>query len=580
MALNPVELGYEYFPDPTKGSPVYFGSIYVGEPDLDPQIPANQKTIQYRQEDGTLVPATQPVATSAGGVPLYNGSPVQIIVDGTYSIKVLNSSGSQVYYRADSSDNDAPLRAIVTPFDTLTELRANTDGTLEQASLAGHTTKGDGGGGDFWFDTSDTSTADDNGINIVDAQSPRTGTWKRIYSGAINVKWFRAVGDDTANDTAALKAVIAYIKAASGGGLFLPKGTYQINDELLVDFSSISIYGEDRGSCIIKNTAVTPAMRLDGADYITDISLKDFTILGDSDPSAHTGTTGHGLVLNKISNGSHFENLDVRQNDRGLSSTDSFTCNFINCRFQHNRSEGAYTATASNNFTFTGCQSNFNGLSGIRLGGSSNSLVDCNAEGNEQDQIILTGRNAALMGGYLERPARSPYAMIRIDGCVGWSIGGSVYVNDEGGEAGPGDIYGVYITGSSSNGSIEFGNNFRNTTGDVIAVYIDSGLDNVFHLIGTDSVTNNSAASNRVITYDGLAEMDGGVGSVADGDTISHALGQIPDVIQITSLGSSPRFVSVKARTTTNFTVGLWDSAGSAVVSAESVTWSAMRLTN
>ena len=225
MALNAAILGYEYFPDPTKGRPVYFGSVYVGVVDLDPQIPANQLTIQYRQEDGTLVPATQPVLTGAGGIPLYNGSPVQIIVDGAYSMKVLNSSGAQVYYRADSTDNEPDA---INPLDILSDLRANTDNSINRVSLAGHTTKGDGGGGEFWLDTSDTTTADADGVNIIDAVAPRIGTWKRIYSGAVNALWFGLQGGAN-DDTAAVQAWLDTPYKSLAGA----PGTYKITSTLI-----------------------------------------------------------------------------------------------------------------------------------------------------------------------------------------------------------------------------------------------------------------------------------------------------------------------------------------------------------
>ena len=102
MAL--VELPYKYYPLFASGKPVFNGSIYVGEPFLDPEIPANQKTVTLIQEDGSTVATAQPISTSAGGVPTYNGSPVQLEVDGDYSLKVLNSQGSQVYYAANIED--------------------------------------------------------------------------------------------------------------------------------------------------------------------------------------------------------------------------------------------------------------------------------------------------------------------------------------------------------------------------------------------------------------------------------------------------------------------------------------------
>jgi hypothetical protein len=93
-----VRLGPEYFPETSRGRPIALGSIYVGQPDLDPEIVGNQKTLSVQQEDGTIVAVTQPIYTNAGGVPVYSGSPVTLLVEGTYSLKVLDSSDAQVYY--------------------------------------------------------------------------------------------------------------------------------------------------------------------------------------------------------------------------------------------------------------------------------------------------------------------------------------------------------------------------------------------------------------------------------------------------------------------------------------------------
>ena len=87
-----------YIPDPTKGRPLFNGQIFVGEPDTDPQVVINQKQLNVIEEDGNIVPVTQPFLLSAGGVPVYNGNPVRLDVDGNYSIKILNKLGTQVYY--------------------------------------------------------------------------------------------------------------------------------------------------------------------------------------------------------------------------------------------------------------------------------------------------------------------------------------------------------------------------------------------------------------------------------------------------------------------------------------------------
>ena len=87
-----------YIPDPGKGRPLFNGQIYVGQPDLDPTVVINQKQLNVIEENGTVVPVAQPFVLSAGGVPVYNGKPVRLDVDGNYSIKILSKLGAQVYY--------------------------------------------------------------------------------------------------------------------------------------------------------------------------------------------------------------------------------------------------------------------------------------------------------------------------------------------------------------------------------------------------------------------------------------------------------------------------------------------------
>jgi len=98
FAYNVVKLSPEYFPNTSIGRALSSAYIYVGEPDLDPTVVANQKTLSVQQEDGTIVAVAQPIRTGAGGVPLYLGSPVTLLVDGDYSLTVLDSNESQIYY--------------------------------------------------------------------------------------------------------------------------------------------------------------------------------------------------------------------------------------------------------------------------------------------------------------------------------------------------------------------------------------------------------------------------------------------------------------------------------------------------
>ncbi len=95
---NAVIAPYIYFPDPIRGRPIANGYIYVGKPDTDPEVTANQIKVKAVQETGLTVPIAQPIRTGAGGVPMLNGSPVQLTTEGEYSIKVLDSMRAQIYY--------------------------------------------------------------------------------------------------------------------------------------------------------------------------------------------------------------------------------------------------------------------------------------------------------------------------------------------------------------------------------------------------------------------------------------------------------------------------------------------------
>ena len=103
MAYTKVDLGPAYFPQSIIGRPISNAQIYVGNPDTDPEVAGNQKILYVQEEDGTIIAVAQPIRTSAGGVPLYNDSPVVLLVNGNYSLKVLSSLGVQIYYNPSES---------------------------------------------------------------------------------------------------------------------------------------------------------------------------------------------------------------------------------------------------------------------------------------------------------------------------------------------------------------------------------------------------------------------------------------------------------------------------------------------
>lgn len=103
------------------------------------------------------------------------------------------------------------VRLTVKSVDDVSALRATEpfyDG--QQIELLGHTTAGIGGGV-FYYDAADTTTADDNGVTIVTAGGKR---WKRRFSGSARVTFFGVESGDSAN------SAISAIKAI-GAGIFI-----------------------------------------------------------------------------------------------------------------------------------------------------------------------------------------------------------------------------------------------------------------------------------------------------------------------------------------------------------------------
>lgn len=257
--MNRVVLGPEYFPNPTAGRPVSGAQIYVGEPDTDPEILANQKTVSVLKEDGLTVSVSQPVECGAGGVPLYNGSPVSLLVDGSYSIKVLDASGTQIYYVPKSTfieDGSALLLA------DLKGITGTTDGSWRETT--GRTSYSDGGGGTWAWDSSDLSsevTSDTlSGIYAAPTSDPTgaSGAWVRQYEGVVNVKWFGATGNGTTNDTAAINAALAYAETFTyKPTVSFPNGEY-LYDGGGVLGTGVVVLGESRKASKILSALASP----------------------------------------------------------------------------------------------------------------------------------------------------------------------------------------------------------------------------------------------------------------------------------------------------------------------------------
>jgi hypothetical protein len=113
----------------------------------------------------------------------------------------------------------------ISVFNTYSDLVAATPSAGDTALLLGYNAKGDGGGGEFYWDSASTATP--HGSIIVQPGGGGTGRWFRVLGqdGPINVKWFGAAGDGSTPDQTAIDAAIAYC-VANNRTLEFPDGTY------------------------------------------------------------------------------------------------------------------------------------------------------------------------------------------------------------------------------------------------------------------------------------------------------------------------------------------------------------------
>ena len=105
-----------------------------------------------------------------------------------------------------------------------------------------------GMGGAFALDKTDVVTVDDGGITIVDADG---GRWKRIYSGAIYVKWYGAKGDGVTVDSTSIKnciqavidkasAILGTVVRSSPSIIFDP-GVYLVGDNTFGSYTETDV---------------------------------------------------------------------------------------------------------------------------------------------------------------------------------------------------------------------------------------------------------------------------------------------------------------------------------------------------
>lgn len=178
----------------------------------------------YSDQAGTI-PNTNPVVLNARGEAtiFWGSSAYKVVLKDASDVEIWTQDNLQASTGvADLASTSATKGAALVGFDggtladyiknksaqvvnSISALKAIDKTKFTRALTTGYYAAGDGGHGAYWFDSTDTTSADNGGTIIVATDS---GRWKLIHHGVVSVLQFGAKGDGTTDDTTSIQAAI------------------------------------------------------------------------------------------------------------------------------------------------------------------------------------------------------------------------------------------------------------------------------------------------------------------------------------------------------------------------------------
>jgi hypothetical protein len=332
-------------------------------------------------------------------------------------------TASQVSYQKNgNTDVDGALDNVYETLatltvDTIADLLNVAPSTSTVVNVLNYHSGIEGGGGVFYWDAT-RDCGEHNGGTIIasTAQFPPdwlvgnqqlwfapmvgTGCWIRQYDGAVNVKWFGAIGDGVSDDTLAIQKVLDTAWRSVGLTIDLgsKENTYLLTSKLYFYNAYKAGVSSDRGFKLVGNNAVLKATH---SDVVLDIQgafkcvLDGFKIDGSGTASVgllvsganNTTLTDNGGTTGSGYRSEHFTINNVETNDcatgakfgDGNDQLDYVTVS--NCYFKGN-SYGCYVEQGNTYVTFieTAAHGNYQqGAIGFRVDNGQAKFINCYA---------------------------------------------------------------------------------------------------------------------------------------------------------------------------------------------------------
>ncbi len=303
------------------GNPLSGGKIYF-------YIPTTTTPRTPYSDSGLTTPTTNPVILNSNGWPetaIYLDS--QLSYD--YIIKSADDSET-IWPRTtipstieNAQPVDATLTAIAgltlsdgdtiegTGTDTVRAIKRWRDSYAELQAITGmqsgdvayvtyRSTAGDGGGGMFRFVSGDQSTSvtNDPGEGVWLApdsdDTGASGAWKRIFTGAANLRWWGATGDASTDDTTAVQNAFNWMEQVAQDEtdtrtLFVPLGKYKLTSTITMT-EGFLVLGE--GCTMFRDRPYSTDLEEAGSWFYIAHTGKGFTLGG----QGATSVRGSGVM--------------------------------------------------------------------------------------------------------------------------------------------------------------------------------------------------------------------------------------------------------------------------------------------
>ncbi len=227
-----------------------------------------------------------------------------------------------------------------------------TDNCTTIFEVLGYDTPNDGGGGTFFYDPN--SDVDNNGGTIFESNIEEDGRLIRLYSGALNVRWFGAKSDVTDDQSTIFKSVIATAKITEDA-VFIPNGKYAINSTLFIH-EGLNLYGENMKNTKLTGTAGSYAIIKNVSDNTSNggrIQLSSFSIDTASDMGIETVSLSNVYPFT-----ASYRNIEVKAKETAISVEGLSHGEFqsIFCKSEGTAFKMFSTEKNTGVITFTNCQ--------------------------------------------------------------------------------------------------------------------------------------------------------------------------------------------------------------------------------